>query len=324
MLADSFPKKGLALPLSIYTTGSLIGATIAMLASGLVIHLSAQPGGLVVPGLGAIGGWRAVFLATGLPGPFLALLAFVVPEPPRPRAESPQAAPLAPALSRFLAQNWRLLAPMFLGFGAMNMMLSSVIVWTPTYLKRSFGLPALSVGWTIAGLLMLAAFPGQLFSGWFVNRMIKRGSSDAYLRYYVFALPVAVPFGVVALLSNQVGLFFAGMIPLYFVCLAFMGVASTAVQVMTPPSLRGRVSALFIMITTLIGLGVGPTLVATISKAIDPSGAALGRGVAIVLGGALVVALVSLGTSRARFRGAVAAAASGGFAARDEDAGGDS
>lgn len=304
MLADSFPRRRLALALSVYTTGALVGGAIAIGISGMVVAYSATHSVLTVPFLGEIQSWRLVFLMTGLPGPLIALLAFAVPEPIRrtgvaKTVEKPQ------GLTAFLAQDPRLWICFCLGYGALNMILSSVFAWSPTYLKRTLELPPVSIGIMIGGLLLLAALPGQVFAGWFADRQAMRGKRDIYFRYHLIAVPMVVPFGIFALLQPDPRLFFLLMVPLYFVCMAFMGVATTALQLVTPNVYRGRVSAMFVMVTTLIGLGVGPTLVAWISTGIDPAGKALGQAMAIVVTGAASVAIIFLGAGLAPFRRAI-------------------
>ena len=100
-------------------------------------------------------------------------------------------------------------------------------------------------------------------------------------------------------------MFGIAMVPYYFFAMTFLGVAAAALQMITPSALRGRISGLFIMIITLIGFGIGPTLVAAISTALDPSGLAIGRALAIVIGGAATVATLSLTLALKRFRTAL-------------------
>jgi hypothetical protein len=62
------------------------------------------------------------------------------------------------------------------------------------------------------------------------------------------------------------------------------------------------------MVTTLIGLGAGPTLVAAVSTALDPSGKAIGAGLAIVVAGAAILAIFALSIAGRRFLTTVEAA----------------
>lgn len=46
--------------------------------------------------------------------------------------------------------------------------------------------------------------------------------------------------------------------------IAFIAVAAAALQIPTPPELRGRTSALFLFIYNIVGYGVGPASIAAI------------------------------------------------------------
>ena len=306
ILSDSFPRRRLTLAMAVFTTGGLIGVVIAVFAGGLVTQFSQTHGAVTMPLLGQVGSWRLVFLVTGLPGPLLALLAWLVQEPVRTgrAALSDSTAALIP----FLRRNGRLILWLCLGFGGLNMIVNNIVAWVPTHLKRSLDLPPAEVGLVIGAILLLVALPGQIFCGWWIDRRVARGRADAYLRYFIIALPFAVPCGIAGLLSPGLAGFMVGTAPLYFVAMPFAGAASAAIQVVTPNEFRGRVSALFIMATTLIGLGVGPTLVAAVSTALDPSGKAIGRGLAIVVAGAAILAIFALSLAARRFRATMATA----------------
>jgi hypothetical protein len=75
------------------------------------------------------------------------------------------------------------------------------------------------------------------------------------------------------------------------------GLAPASVQMVTPPRLRARVSAVYLFCTALIGTGFGPTVVAAVTDYVFRSDAALGRSlsvVALVVTPISVVALVAL------------------------------
>jgi len=306
LLSDSFRPKRLGLALSLYSAGGLVGGAIAILGGGLIVKFSAAHGLVNLPILGEVSSWRAVFLLTGLPGPLLALAMFLVPEPKRTGRLIHGANPTDATLGSFLKRNWVLMVWLCLGYGALNMIVNNVFAWTPTVMKRSLGLGPVQVGLLITGLLMFCAVPGQIVNGAWIDREASKGRGDGYLRYYVMFLPFAALCGVAGLLSATPVWFMAGLVPLFFVSNPFMGSASTALQRFTPNEYRGRVSAIFLMVTMLIGLGIGPTLVAVVSTSIDPKGNALGTALAMVVGGAAVLAVVCLAAGRSAFRRALA------------------
>jgi MFS family permease len=284
--------------------GGLVGGAIAILAGGIVIAWSSTHASIVLPLVGDLHSWRLVFFMTGLPGPLLALLAFQFPEPARVKTTTQPGDGTGTHLMRFLSDNALLLAMMCIGFGALSMIVNSTFAWSPTVLGRTLHVPPAQVGMILAALLIFAGLPGQIVTGWWVDRRQARGDVGANLRLFLFTLPFAVPAGIIALVSGNLAVFGLGMIPHYLFAMTYLGVAAAALQMITPGELRGRVSGLFTMVTTLVGFGAGPTLVAVTSTALDPSGLAIGKALAIVIGGAALTAMLTLAIALPRFRAA--------------------
>lgn len=304
MIADSFPRHRLSLAMSVFIMGGLVGGAIALLTGGFVISWSTTHASVTLPLLGDLHSWRLVFFMTGVPGPLLALLVLLLREPARGgKRTADDGTPIG--LAPFLRANWRLLALLCIGFGAMSMIVNSTFAWTPTVLGRTFGASPMEIGAVMSLLVLFAGLPGQLATGWWVDRRHQRGDFSANLRLFPLTLPFAAACGILALLSGGLSVFGIAMVPYYFFAMTFLGVAAAALQMITPSALRGRISGLFIMIITLIGFGIGPTLVAAISTALDPSGLAIGRALAIVIGGAATVATLSLTLALKRFRTAL-------------------
>jgi MFS family permease len=302
MLSDSFPRRRLTLALAVFTIGGMVGVAIAMFAGGLVVQFGAAHGHVTLPIVGELSAWRLVFLCTGVPGPLIALLAFLIPEPVRTGRQSHASGQTPARLREFLRQHGRLLLWFCIGFGGLNMIVNTMIAWVPTLLIRNMQVAPARIGLLIGFELLFAALPGQIFCGWWIDRRAARGMSDSYIRYFLFVLPGAVPCAILALLSHSVFWTIVGLMPLYFIAMPFAGAASAALQIVTPNEFRGRISALFLMITTLIGLGLGPTLVAAVSTAIDPSGHGIGTGLAIVIAGAAALAMGALGRATRHLR----------------------
>ena len=302
MISDTFPRHRLSLAMSVFIMGGLAGGAIAILAGGFVVAWSVKHASVALPIIGPLHSWRLVFFVTGLPGPFLALLVFLFREPARRGRASAQDAGSAAYLFRFLRENLALFTALCVGFGALSMIVNSTFAWSPTILSRTLHVPPVQIGLTIAGLLIFIGLPGQIATGWWVDRQQTRGDVTANLRIFLLTLPFAAASGVIALVSSNLTIFVVAMIPYYFFAMTFLGVAAAALQLITPNEIRGRISALFTMIITLIGFGAGPTLVAAISTGLDSSGVAIGKALAIVLAGAACIAVASLAYALPRFR----------------------
>lgn len=300
LLSDSFPKRRLTFALAVYVTGGIAGAALATLLGGFVIEFGASHGSIALPAIGTISSWRFVFLLTGVPGLFLAPLAFIVPEPRRIGSTRKLEGEAAPRLLSFLIRQRQLLCWHCLGFSGLATIVASTS-WMPVVMERSYQFKPTHIGASISVLLLGAAVPGQLFSGWWIDRMVRRDRPSMYMGYFVRVLPLCAACGVLALLSTNPLWFLLGMAPLYFVAFSYVSAATAALQVVTPNEFRARTSALFLMISTLIGLGGGPTLVAAISTAMDPAGNSIAKAVAIVFAGAATVAVSSLRVAERHF-----------------------
>ena len=89
MIADLFPEERRGTAIAIYQRGVPAGALIGLMAGGFIAELW---------------GWRAAFLAVGLPGIAIALIVrLTVPEPERSADAAPQ-----PAFGASLAALWRI------------------------------------------------------------------------------------------------------------------------------------------------------------------------------------------------------------------------
>ena len=106
MISDYFPKERLSTALSVYMMGIQLGAGLALIIGGVVVHAITQMPPVEIAGFGTISPWRLTFLAVGLPGLLIALLVFTVKEPVRAvrylrNAEGEHAVPWSSRESRF-------------------------------------------------------------------------------------------------------------------------------------------------------------------------------------------------------------------------------
>src|SRR3546814_11456228 len=58
---------------------------------------------------------------------------------------------------------------------------------------------------------------------------------------------------------------FALLIPTMMLTTAASSVQGTALQLMAPPRMRGRVIAIYLLFVTLVGMGIGPLLIGVLS-----------------------------------------------------------
>ncbi|WP_162986919.1 MFS transporter [Sphingomonas paeninsulae] len=256
MLSDLFPKKRLTLALSIFTIGAQLGASLSLAIGGFIVE--AAKDGVTLPILGAVSAWRFAFLVTGLPGLGLAFLVFLIPEPVRRGAG--KFSGTWRELFIFLRTNIRFFACHFLGFSCIMAMAYARLAWLPTYFQRHFGWPVGQIGLVLAVFGFVTGALALPLTGAIVDRWYSRGIADAHFRFYVYGGIVATVCGTACFLMPTPTLFFI-LAGLATIPLGMAAIAAGAIQIVTPPALRGRMSAIYLLFTGLAALTVGPAIV---------------------------------------------------------------
>ncbi len=258
IVGDSFPPHRLSLAMSVFIMGGVMGAGIVFLIGGPIVATAMKAGPTIWPIFGLLQPWQQVFIMTGAPGIALALLVFLFREPPRRKMVSGGAGYGEAWL--FLRQHKPLFLAAFVGFGLAYAATIGFQLWTPVYLARIHGWQPDRIG-PVIGIAQISAAALIPLHGWIVDRLYRQGRKDAHLLWCVFTVLAAAPFGIGAFLvaSPWVTIACYWMFMALILSTASMGPAT--VQVATPPHLRGRVSALYVLASGLIAMAGGPAFI---------------------------------------------------------------
>ncbi|MEA3063218.1 MAG: hypothetical protein QOJ94_2999 [Sphingomonadales bacterium] len=254
LIADYFPPERRARALAIYSLGIPIGAATGTLLGAYIAHWVS---------------WRAAFMTMGLAGILLApVMLIFVRDLPKPERAAGAQAPLRevfPLLAR--KRSFWLLAfasslSSLCGYG--------LLLWTPSVLMRSFGLDMVGTGWFTGSLLLIGGTAGVLAGGWLADRL---GTGDVrwYARLPAIAWLVTTPCFLLAFMSPSLAIAWPLLLLPNGLNILWLGPVITAVQHLAPPRMRATASASFLMINNLIGLGVGPILIARVSDDLKAS-----------------------------------------------------
>jgi predicted MFS family arabinose efflux permease len=257
LLSDYFPPVQRATALAIYTSGAQLGGVV-----GITL------GGWLEEGFG----WRVAFVVMGLPGILLALVVQkTIREPIRGRFDppsAPQQASFLECASYLLRQ--RSFPLMSLGFAFCVMASYGAASWHPTLLRRIHDMSGTEVGLWLGLAAGGSAMVGGIVTATLTDRLGRRDP-----RWYL-ALPaintlLAAPLTVIIPFwqdSQQAVL----MIPLWAILTgSIAGPIYAMVQGVAPPHMRATAAALNLFVMTLIGMGLGPTLVGAASDYLAPS-----------------------------------------------------
>jgi MFS family permease len=300
MIADMFPRRRLTTALSVFTAGLAVGAGLALAIGGHLVGYAVARGDIVVPVLGPLRSWQFVFLVTGLPGLALAFLVFLIREPVRRGVSATARPPLGP----FLKSRWRMFRGHFGGFTMTMVMGFALAGWAPTYLIRHFHWKVADVG-TVLGLMTVFPIVGGITMGWIVDRWFHRGRTDAHLRIYIYAAPLAAALnGLAMIMPTAVSfLLFYGLAGSL---LALAAIGSGAIQVVTPNALRGQVSAVYGFTINVVGMSLGPMAVGLFTDHVFHSEAMVGWSIFCVMVIAAPIASLLFWSGCAGMRDAVA------------------
>jgi len=282
MIADYFPKNILARALSVYMIGVTLGSGFAYMLGGAVVGYVEGMDRIVVPIIGEMEGWQLTFFIVGLPGLFVAaLMYYTVREPARKGVGQDLAEiPLKNVLS-YLLQRKQAYLGHILGISIFIMVVYALNLWGPTYFIRTFEYSRPEAGWVFGLVMILAGTFGLLTAGLLSDKLMARGIHDAYIRMILFSMLAIMPCAIaLGFIENDKLAIVAMAFAIYFS--AFQGgISGGALQLMTPNRMRGQVTALFLLAANLIGLGLGPTVIAMVTDYIFMDEAAIGKSIAL-------------------------------------------
>jgi MFS family permease len=303
LLADMFPPRKRTLAMGVFSTGATVGVAISFALGGVVMSLLAHSGSLAVPLLGALKPWQATFLILGLPGLPIALLALTMKDPLR-RGVHLTGKFLSPVVALYRARP-RVFICHTLAF-SLNLVIGySLIAWTPAYLTRHFGWESGAIGVAFGLALAVGGLTGPIISGAIADWFFRRGVFDIQFRLTAVYMAAAVPITVAMFMASSPRLFLVGVGGIYFISAAASPLCSAALQIVSPAELRGRTSAVYGFVSTLLGLGIGPVLVAAITEHVLHDHSAVGTSIAIVVAGSAFCSMLLMLLGRRAYRSAV-------------------
>ena len=268
MLADSFPPKKLGLAMGVFTMGTAVGAGLALIIGGAIISFVTGENGENVSlfGISFLSGWQWVFVLVGLPGLFIALLTSLIREPDRMVIKEKKklygdiSIPIS-EVKKFFKINSDFYIPHHFAVGCSNLALVGINSWVSVYFMRIHGWTISEAGFNIGIALILGGVLGLIIGGWLSDKIsvyIAGGKAYFCLVCAVLAIPFAIFFATEDNAFNAL-VFFALS---YSFMVAPIAPAAAMLQEITPNRMRGMLSAFYLLIVSLIGLALGPLIVA--------------------------------------------------------------
>jgi MFS family permease len=303
LLADYFPPEKLARPVSFYLMGPYLGAGLALIGGAHVIDWVGETGRVNVPLLGSMAAWQITFMAVALPGVVIAALLATLPSPPRRQlAGAPLETPSWNAVIAFVRSQWRIYVAVLLGVPFLVVILYGLQAWVPTILVRVYGWSLGDAG-RIYGTIALVAGSLGVLSGPVAGAWLeRRGHADFPLRLGAYAaVAVMLAMGSLPWQTSGAGALVCIALASYSVTLP-LALMAYVTQMVTPNTMRGVLAGLYVVCTNVIGLGLGPTLVAVTTDYVVGDPARVHVSLTLVSMVVAPVALVLMMSGMAAFR----------------------
>ncbi|UVE17492.1 MFS transporter [Pseudomonas sp. LS44] len=269
IIADLYPPHRRSFAISCFTAAPTFSAIIGLSVGAWVVDNY---------------GWRTAFIAIGLPALlFSSLLAFMVREPARGRwdlANAHAAHPLQGMASE-AGNLWAMPAYrcLILACGLTTLSSYAIGMWNTSFLVRSHDLSLQHAGLLAGVICGTTAGIGGLFSGWLSDHLTQRN------RHWQIGIPVIGHLTAIAALTAyllwpsallvQIGSVPVPSAMLWCALYSFFAVWWVApsynlVTQLVPANRRGTAMALQTIVSTLLGIGIGPLLTGLFSDALQP------------------------------------------------------
>jgi MFS family permease len=152
-----------------------------------------------------------------------------------------------------------------MGFAFLATASYGFFTWAPSFLIRTYAWEASNAGYAFGLLVLTLGTGGTLFGGIWSDYLFNRGRLDANMRVGLYAGTGILVFGCAAPLMPTATFALACLAPTVFFLGFSVGLAPAAASLISPNQFRGQAIALYLFATNLIGLGIGPTIVAVIT-----------------------------------------------------------
>lgn len=291
MMADYFPPERRSFPVSIFLMGPYLGAGLSMIAGGAVMGMMADMDTVSVPLLGDFRPWQITFMLVGLPGVLVAALFLRVMEPPRKLVASggsavvagqPLVKPGTAEVVAVLREKAAVYAALLVAIPLLMIVLYGLQAWVPSYLVRGFGMSVQDAGLTY-GLVALFSGSAGVLSGPVVGRWLEaRGVSDFPLRLGLWSCLGVCPALLVVAMSGSAALALVAVVVASILVTLPLALAASTLQTITPGNMRGLIAGMYVVMTSGVGMGLGPTLIALCTDYIVQDRTQVGWSLAIV------------------------------------------
>jgi len=302
LIGDYFPPDRRGTATGVFLAGIIVGAGAAIGIGGGLLQL-AQAGSLhALPLIGALAPWRTVLLVAGAAGVVVSVSMLTLHEP---AGRSFSTTNLRARLLGFgeIADAFRshagVLVPLYGAMAFSAIVDCAVLAWTPALLMRRFAWSPGEVGASLGAIVVATGLIGTPAGGLICDRVTARWGQRARLPLLV----VVSTGGILGIPAGILGTPIAALASTscWILLSATMGtIAISTILDLLPQESRGFGMSTISFNNIIVGLGLGPTLVALVTDKVFHDPQAVGYAMSCIIGPSILIMILLLAVAMLR------------------------
>ena len=296
MIADCFEARDRARAYGVYVAGTSVGTAVAFWLGAVAIAI-----GDLLAGVTDIKDWSAAFLVLAALGLVAPLSMLFIGEPVR-REQGGAASATVYATIGFLRREWLVIGCLSLGVAICFLAPYGQLAFMPVMFSRKYGWSAAELAMVYGTIGVLSGGLGSILGGWISARLAHRGRADGdWIICLAGSAGSLVAGGIAPLMpTGESSLFFFAISALFtnWPSVGALGVVNRLAR----NEMRGQLTAIYTSAAGLIGAGLGPVVVGTLSDRLPGAWGGVSAAMSITFFGCAFLSCILLAVGQQPFR----------------------
>jgi MFS family permease len=209
----------------------------------------------------------------------------------------------------FARTNRVTLAAHYSAFSISSAMGFGTVAWVPTFFVRVHHWQIHDIGYVYGLMVALLGGAGVVAGARFAEWLGRKGYTDACFRAPMISMSIAAVPAVLAMVVSDTRLGLGLLAVATFLGSFPVAPIIVALQTISPNQMRGQIVSFYLFLANILGVGLGPTVVAFLTDYLFRDERAVGWSIALLTAVVTPVVVVILSLGLRSYRQSVAAAA---------------
>lgn len=291
LIADKFPPEKVGRAISIIGSVGYVGIGMSIVFGGFIVTKAETLRSVGFGLFAQMSAWQIAFVVCGLPGIVLALIVLATLRDTS-TSQSEQSigsnvtfSETRKAFREAISYVWthrRGYAAIFFTTPIAAALQYGLASWIPATLERKFGWEPTEIGLKYGLVSASCGFLGAITGGLATDALRKRNRHDANVLVGLVSVSVSLPFILIFALADTDIYSVPALMMMAFFGSMYFGPGLAAIATVSPRQSRAQIVALYLMVGTVVGLSLGPWLIAFLTDTVYENAARVGESIAVV------------------------------------------